>query len=156
MSATRIRVALLAAVVLFSVAAPSAQNLLAQFEPSVTEFTLGNGLTFIVVERHDAPVVSFFTYADVGSVDEPVGQTGIAHMFEHMAFKGTTSLGSADLAAELAALEKEEEAYEALRAARLGGASDAEVAALEAEFVAARDAAKAQPASRLVSPKPSG
>ena len=43
---------------------------LAAFEKTVTEFTLENGLTFIVVERHEAPVVSFMTYADVGSVDE--------------------------------------------------------------------------------------
>ena len=92
---------------------PSAQSLLETFEPAVAEIDLDNGLTIIVVERHDAPVISFFTYADVGSVNEPAGQTGIAHMFEHMAFKGTTSLGSADIDAELAALEAEEEATSA-------------------------------------------
>jgi predicted Zn-dependent peptidase len=125
------------------VAAPvAAQELLAQFEPTVTEFTLDNGLTFVVVERHEAPVVSFMTYADVGSVDEPQGQTGIAHMFEHMAFKGTTSVGTADLAAELAALSAEEEAYLALRTARLSGAPPGEIERLEAEFVALRDTAK--------------
>ncbi|HLT46369.1 MAG TPA: pitrilysin family protein [Rubricoccaceae bacterium] len=121
----------------------AAQGLLETFEPSVTEFTLDNGLTFVVVERHEAPVVSFMTYADVGSVDEPKGQTGIAHMFEHMAFKGTTSVGTADLDAELAALEAEEAAYQRLRAARLGGAPPAEVERLEAAFVALRDSAKA-------------
>src|SRR5690606_32592879 len=120
----------------------AAQGLLETFEPSVTEFTLDNGLTFVVVERHEAPVVSFMTYADVGSVDEPKGQTGIAHMFEHMAFKGTTSVGTADLDAELAALEAEEAAYQRLRAARLGGAPPAEVERLEQAFVALRDSAK--------------
>ncbi|MFN3596800.1 MAG: M16 family metallopeptidase [Rubricoccaceae bacterium] len=120
-----------------------AQSLLSQIEPNVTRFTLENGLTFIVLERREAPVVSFFTLADVGSVDEPRGLTGIAHMFEHMAFKGTTSLGSRDIAAELRALEAEEAAYLRLREARLRGASEAEVARLEAEFVTLRDAAKA-------------
>jgi predicted Zn-dependent peptidase len=120
----------------------AAQDLLAGFEPSVTEFTLDNGLTFVVVERHEAPVVSFMTYANVGSVDEPAGQTGIAHMFEHMAFKGTTSVGTADLARELAALEAEEAAYLALRTARLNGAPDDEIARLEQAFVALRDTAR--------------
>ncbi len=118
-------------------------DLLATFEPDVTEFTLDNGMTFIIVERRDAPVVSFYTIADVGSVDEPIGQTGIAHMFEHMAFKGTTTIGTTDLGQELAALDAEEQAYTALRTAQLGGAPQAEVERLEASFVTARDAAKA-------------
>ena len=135
--------ALLPVALVLGVLAPAAaaQSLLAQFEPSVTEFTLDNGMTFIVVERHDAPVASFFTYADVGSVDEPTGQTGVAHMFEHMAFKGTRILGTLDLGAELEALDAEEQAYLELRTARLTGAPDAEVQALEERFVAARDSA---------------
>ena len=71
----------------------SAQDL-KEFEKKVTEFTLPNGLRFIVVERHDAPVVSFHTYVNAGSVDDPAGRTGLAHMFEHMAFKGTRSIGT--------------------------------------------------------------
>ena len=47
----------------------------------VTEFKLDNGMKFIVMENHDAPVVSFVTYADVGGVDEPDGKTGVAHFF---------------------------------------------------------------------------
>lgn len=123
--------------------AQTADELLAQIEPSVTEFTLDNGMTFIVVQRPEAPVVSFFTYADVGSVDEPFGQTGIAHMFEHMAFKGTTLLNTKDIAAELVALDAEEEAYLALRSAQASGAPEAEVETLEATFLERRDAAKA-------------
>ena len=49
---------------------------------------------FIVFERHEAPVVSFHTYVNAGSVDDPGGETGIAHMFEHMAFKGTETIGT--------------------------------------------------------------
>src|SRR3990170_9065100 len=59
---------------------------LAEFEKRLTEFTLDNGLKFLVLERHEAPVVSFHTYADVGAVDEVHGITGLAHLFEHMAF----------------------------------------------------------------------
>ena len=69
-------------------------------ENSVVEHTLKNGLKILILERHDAPVVSFNTYADVGSVDDPKGYTGIAHMFEHMAFKGTTTFGTKDYAKE--------------------------------------------------------
>ena len=73
---------------------------------SVTRFTLPNGLTFLVIERHDAPVVSFHTYVDVGSVDDPTGRTGLAHMFEHMAFKGTPTIGTKDWAQEKKALDQ--------------------------------------------------
>ena len=136
--------AALGAALLLAPAAAAQQGtaLLDRFEPSVTEFTLDNGMTFVVVERRGAPVASFYTVADVGSVDEPVGQTGISHMFEHMAFKGTTLIGTTDLDAELAALRAEEEAYTRLRTARLDGAPEAEVERLRAEFVAARDRAK--------------
>ena len=80
-----------------------AQNL-TEFEKKVTEFTLSNGLHFIVVERYEAPVVSFHSYADVGSVDEVKGITGMAHMFEHMAFKGTMTVGTTDYKSEAKAL----------------------------------------------------
>jgi predicted Zn-dependent peptidase len=62
----------------------------------MTERRLENGMTFLIVERHEVPVVSFHLYADVGSVDEEIGQTGMAHMFEHMAFKGTSDIGTRD------------------------------------------------------------
>ncbi|HOH09146.1 MAG TPA: insulinase family protein, partial [bacterium] len=55
----------------------------------VVKHTLDNGLRLLILERHEAPVVSFVTYADVGAVNESEGITGISHIFEHMAFKGT-------------------------------------------------------------------
>ena len=76
-----------------------AQNL-QEFSKRVTEFTLANGMHFIVLERHEAPVVSFHTYVNAGSVDDPKGETGLAHMFEHMAFKGTETIGSTNWPAE--------------------------------------------------------
>ncbi|MFQ5570489.1 MAG: M16 family metallopeptidase, partial [Rhodothermales bacterium] len=96
----------------------SAQDMLSWFEQNVTEFTLENGLTFIVVERHEAPVVSFFTYADVGGVDEVKGITGMAHMFEHMAFKGTTTIGTKDLEKEIDAMRRVDHAYAELKRER--------------------------------------
>lgn len=119
-------------------------DLLHEFEQKVTEFTLDNGLTFVVVERHDAPVVSFHTYADVGSVNEPVGQTGIAHLFEHMAFKGTTSIGTEDIEQEMAALDHLEETYLQLRREQMKGpqADSARIAELEARFEEAQEEAE--------------
>jgi predicted Zn-dependent peptidase len=75
----------------------------------VTEFNLDNGLKFIVLENHDAPVVSFVTYADVGGVDEPEGKTGVAHFLEHMAFKGTQTIGTTDYQQEKPLLDRLEQ-----------------------------------------------
>ena len=87
---------------------------LKEFEKKVTEFTLPNGLHFIVCERHEAPVVSFHTYVNAGAVDDPEGKTGLAHMFEHMAFKGTESIGSKNWPEEKKALDAVERAYDEL------------------------------------------
>ena len=92
----------------------SAQSL-HEFEKKVTEFTLPNGLHFTVVERHDAPVVAFNTYVNAGSVDDPGGKTGLAHMFEHMAFKGTPAVGSANWGLEKSAMETIERTYDELQ-----------------------------------------
>ena len=84
---------------------------LASFEKRITVKKLDNGLTVIVCERPVAPVFSFFTHVDAGSAQEEVGQTGLAHMFEHMAFKGTEAVGTTDYGAEKVALEKVEKAF---------------------------------------------
>ena len=91
---------------------------LASFEKRITVKRLDNGLTVIVCERPVAPVFSFFTHVDAGSAQEEVGQTGLAHMFEHMAFKGTEAVGTTDYAAEKVALEKVEKAFADYEAAR--------------------------------------
>lgn len=89
------------------------QNL-KEFEKRVTEFNLPNGLHFIVLERHEAPVVSFHTYVNAGAVDDPSNKTGLAHMFEHMAFKGTETLGTRNWPEEKKALEQVEKVYDKL------------------------------------------
>ena len=91
---------------------------LSEFEKTVTEFTLPNGLHFIVIERHQAPVVSFNTFVNAGSVDDPRGKTGIAHMMEHMAFKGTETIGTTNWPLEKKALADIEVAYDKLTKAK--------------------------------------
>jgi predicted Zn-dependent peptidase len=86
---------------------------LASFEKRVTQHTLDNGWTFIIVERPVAPVFAFMTRVNVGSAQEITGQTGLAHMFEHMAFKGTPRIGTTNYQAEKQALAGLEEAYQA-------------------------------------------
>jgi predicted Zn-dependent peptidase len=118
---------------------------LKEFEKKVTEFTLANGLHFIVAERHEAPVVSFHTYVNAGSVNDPSGETGIAHMFEHMAFKGTETIGTRDWPTEKKALDAIEEAYDRLEAERNKGpkADQTRVGVLQAQLRMAIDGAEA-------------
>jgi len=98
---------------------PAIAQDLASFEKRVTVKKLANGLTVVICRRPEAPVFSFYTLVDAGSSQDPEGQTGMAHMFEHMAFKGTDKIGSTDWPAEKAALEKVEQAYAAYRAESL-------------------------------------
>lgn len=118
-----------------TVTLPAAGQDLASFEGRTTVHKLKNGWTFILVERPVAPVVSFVTLADVGSAQEVNGITGLAHMFEHMAFKGSRNLGTRDYAAEQKALEALETAYQAYQAERLSPRVDAKkLEQLQAEF----------------------
>jgi predicted Zn-dependent peptidase len=91
---------------------------LASFEKRITVKKLPNGLTLLICERPEAPVFSFFTLVDAGSAQDPLRATGLAHMFEHMAFKGTDKIGTTNYAAEKVALEKVEAAYAAYIAER--------------------------------------
>lgn len=118
---------------------------LASFEKRLTQHRLDNGLTFLIYERPTAPVVSFFTHVDVGAAQEVPGITGLAHMFEHMAFKGTSTIGTTDWEAEKKALKKVDESYHALYRERtkLGGSDPQTLARLEEEFKKAQEEADA-------------
>jgi predicted Zn-dependent peptidase len=107
----------LLAAVLFLVALGAAQDV-SSFEKRVTVKKLANGLTIIICERPEAPVFSFFTLVDAGSAQDPMSKTGLAHMFEHMAFKGTDTIGTTNYPAEKIALQKVETAYAAYIAER--------------------------------------
>jgi predicted Zn-dependent peptidase len=100
---------------LFLVTTIHAQDV-ASFEKRIRVNKLPNGLTVVIMERPEAPVFSFYTNVDAGAAQEVPGITGLAHMFEHMAFKGTDKIGTTDYANEKVALEKVEQAYSAYQA----------------------------------------
>jgi len=105
-------------VLLMLVATGAAAQDLASFEKRTQMRKLDNGLTVILLERHDAPVFSYATMVNTGSAQEVPGITGLAHMFEHMAFKGSDLVGTSDAAAEQKALARVEETYMAYDRAR--------------------------------------
>lgn len=78
----------------------------AGFSDKVKEFTLSNGMKFLVYERPQTATFAGMIQVKVGSVDEPAGWTGLAHFFEHMAFKGTTVIGTKDYAKEKPILDE--------------------------------------------------
>jgi predicted Zn-dependent peptidase len=138
---SRIAAVALCAIALSWVA--TAQDL-ASFEKRTTVKVLPNGLTLIVCERPEAPVFSFYTLVDAGSADDPQGASGLAHMFEHMAFKGTTEIGTTNYPAEKVALAKVEIAYAAYDAEyrKRVGQSPAKLAELHKVFEDAEAAAQ--------------
>ncbi len=125
--------------------APARAGGLADLESRVVQRTLPNGLTVILLPRPMAPVISMVTYAAVGGVDEIQNATGLAHVFEHMAFKGTTTVGTKDYAMEAEAMKREDEAFLALRAERLRRPKpdEGKLKALEEAFTKVQDEARA-------------
>jgi predicted Zn-dependent peptidase len=124
--------------------AASMAQYLAGFEKKTTVKVLPNGLTLIVCERPEAPVFSYYTLVDAGSADDPQGASGLAHMFEHMAFKGTEQVGTKDYPAEKVALAKVEIAYAAYDAEyrKLVGQDAKKLAELKKVFEDAQVAAE--------------
>src|SRR5277367_4770027 len=118
----------------------SPAHFLADFEKRVTVKVLPNGLTLIVCERPEAPVFSYFTIVDAGDANDPGGQSGLAHMFEHLAFKGTKDIGTTNYAAEQIALDKVEAAYAAYDAEyrKRVGQDPAKLKQLQDAFLAAQ------------------
>jgi predicted Zn-dependent peptidase len=113
---------------------------LQEFEKTTTVKVLPNGLTLIICERHEAPVFSYTTFIDAGDVNDPSGESGLAHMFEHLAFKGTTQIGTKDWPAEKVALQKVEAANNAYEAEyrNPNGANEAKLKQLQQEFLKAQ------------------
>ena len=80
-----------AMVVLFTTIPAAAQNIDAK------EYWLDNGMQVLMVERHEAPTIMASIFARVGSANETTGITGISHLFEHMMFKGTETIGTKNI-----------------------------------------------------------
>ncbi len=82
----------------------------------VKEHFLSNGMKVLLVERHDAPSVSGGWVARVGSANERPGITGIAHLFEHMMFKGTPTIGTKNYQKDLEIIAAQEKVRDGMRA----------------------------------------
>jgi len=108
----------------------------ANLEDKVVEHTFKNGLKLLMVERHGSPTVSAWIRFKVGSVHERSDERGLAHLLEHMLFKGTRTLGTKDYAAEAPLLEKIEQTAQLMLAeeAKGRGADKAKLATLRAEL----------------------
>jgi len=92
----------------------SFSSLQAQRVP-VTEKTLSNGMRVLLVQRDDEPTVSGGWVAHVGSSNERPGITGIAHLFEHMMFKGTPTIGTKNYQKDLAIIAEQEKVRDQMR-----------------------------------------
>ncbi len=127
----------------FALSAAHAQDL-KSFEQRITTKVLPNGLTIIICQRPEAPVFSYTTFVDAGDVDDPSGESGLAHMFEHLAFKGTSQIGTTNYAAEKVALARVEAANNAYEAEYLKpvGRDPKKLEELHKAFVAAQAAAE--------------
>ena len=84
--------------------------------PSVEEHILGNGMKVLLVPRHLSPTVSCGWVAHVGSANERPGITGIAHLFEHMMFKGSHVIGTRNYPLDAQLIEQQEAVMESMRA----------------------------------------
>jgi predicted Zn-dependent peptidase len=104
----------------FPSAAPGAME---ELESRVTEETLANGMKVLLLPRRQSPTVSLSMRFMVGSAQEQDGKSGLAHLLEHMMFKGTSSLGTRDYREERLLREKIELAAQALDEERRRGAS---------------------------------
>jgi predicted Zn-dependent peptidase len=107
-----------AAILMIAAAGAAVAQTYLDMENEIQEFTLDNGVHFIVLEKHDVPVFSFRTFVNVGSANEVRGVTGLSHILEHMAFKGTSEIGTTDVKKEKRLMAAEDAAFDALKAAR--------------------------------------
>ena len=105
---------------------------LQELQKRVSEFTLANGMHFIVMERHDLPGNRLSHPGECGSVNDPAAQSGMAHIFEHLAYKGTETVGTRNWAEEAARCHGE--AYERMETESRKG-----IKADESRFDAARN-----------------
>jgi predicted Zn-dependent peptidase len=94
----------------FSLAADPASEI----KLDIKEFQLKNGMPFLIVERPTTPQVACRVAIRAGSALEETGKTGIAHLLEHMMFKGTKNFGTLDRERDMELQEQIEAAYQAV------------------------------------------
>jgi predicted Zn-dependent peptidase len=86
--------------------ADDSTSALIEMASKVKTYTLSNGLRVVFYRRGEAPIFAGAVVVRVGGSDEKPGQTGISHLFEHMAFKGSRTVGTKDYASERRLLER--------------------------------------------------
>ena len=106
---------------------------LERVKENITEFSLKNKLKFIVLENHQAPVISFVTYVDVGGINEDPGKTGAAHFLEHLAFKGTQEIGTNNYEKEKVIFAKLDRIFNQIKEAKKSN-NTVKLATLQQEF----------------------
>ncbi len=108
----------------------------ATIEERVVEHHLANGLTLLMMERHQAPIVAVNVTYKVGGVHEHNGNTGVAHLYEHMAFKGTRTIGVTDAEKEKPVLAELDRLFDEIAAEKAKGpaADQTRLAALRKQF----------------------
>ncbi|MFP5467715.1 MAG: M16 family metallopeptidase [Gammaproteobacteria bacterium] len=80
-------------------------------DAAARQFTLSNGMTLIVKPDRRAPTVAHMLWVRVGAMDEVDGTTGVAHVLEHMMFKGTPDLKPGEFSRRVAAIGGRENAF---------------------------------------------
>ncbi len=80
----------------------------------ISEFTLKNGLKFVLLEDHSVPIATFLTFTNIGGSDEKIGIYGISHFLEHLAFKGTSEISTKNFKAEKKIMVKMDSVFEQL------------------------------------------
>jgi len=109
------------------------QPYLERVKDRIIEYKLDNGMKFIILPEQEAPVVSFVTYADVGGANEEDGKTGAAHFLEHLAFKGTSKIGTKNYQQEKNLLKRLDQVHQKLEAAQEKGNTE-QAQKLKAQF----------------------
>ena len=87
----------------------TARETFSRLAKGVEKFTLSNGMRVLFYRRPQAPIFTGQVWVKVGGVDEVPGQTGVSHMLEHMAFKGSKTIGTKDYALEKVLLSRLDE-----------------------------------------------
>ena len=114
-----------------------------KMKDQVEKFVLPNGATVLVLENHDVPVTHCITLARVGAANEEPGKSGIAHFLEHLAFKGTESIGTTNIKKEQKVIAESDAIFNLIIAEREKGekADEERLATLQAKLDAKVDEA---------------
>jgi len=74
-------------------------------------FALANGMQVVVIPNHRAPIVTHMVWYRTGAIDEPPGQSGIAHFVEHLMFKGTNNFPPGAFSKRVSAMGGDDNAF---------------------------------------------